>query len=379
MIAGIGGKVKYTRKTTKTMKSHNLEYIPALDHLRFLAASLVFVFHAFHQTVGGWKASPELYAWGFITEGHTGVSLFFVLSGFVFMTIGLQGEIRYAAFLKNRLLRIFPLFLLFFVIAISIGRDHFRPADLFYVLVSNLGLAPTSNHFITGAAWTISIEFGFYLVFPFLSRFSREQGPMYLLRWIGLLLIVKFAAFAVSEKATHMFYSTLIGRFDQFLWGMIAALLWNRYQVRIRGFARLLLPLAAFGIWSALAWQAREASFFLSQTRQFAWLWWGSLEAILWSLLMICYLGARLPWPSWLDRALCQGGRWSYSLYLWHCMVIFLIGHYAGYWMPFKDSLANAALNMALCFPLSLAIAALSYHTIEKPFLGLRAPYLKPV
>ena len=124
MIAGIGGKVKYTRKTTKTMKNHNLEYIPALDHLRFLAASLVFVFHAYHQTVGGWKASPELYAWGFITEGHTGVSLFFVLSGFVFMTIGLQGEIRYAAFLKNRLLRIFPLFLLFFVIAISIGRDQ---------------------------------------------------------------------------------------------------------------------------------------------------------------------------------------------------------------------------------------------------------------
>lgn len=59
------------------MKSKNLDYLPALDHLRLLAASLVFAFHAYHQTVGGWKSNQALAAWGFITEGHTGVTLFF--------------------------------------------------------------------------------------------------------------------------------------------------------------------------------------------------------------------------------------------------------------------------------------------------------------
>jgi peptidoglycan/LPS O-acetylase OafA/YrhL len=250
------------------------------------------------------------------------------------------------------------------------------------VLFSNLGLAPTSNHFITGAAWTISIEFSFYLVFPFLSRFSREHGLLFLLRLIALVLLVKLAAFAVTEKSTHMLYSTLIGRFDQFLWGMLAALFWHRYQLRIastsaaKHLSRVLLCLVALAIWFALSWQAREASFFLPQAKQVAWLWWGSVEAILWAAFMVCYVGARLPLPAWLDRWLCLGGTWSYSLYLWHALVIFLVSHYLGVWMPYADPLFNAGVNLLILFPIALSIAALSYYTIEKPFLGLRRAYL---
>jgi len=358
------------------MKSNNLEYLPSLDHLRLLAATLVFAFHAYHQTVGGWKAHTENPVWGLITEGHTGVSLFFVLSGFLFMTIGLQGEIRYWEFLRNRLLRIFPLFVFFFVVSISMARDAFRPTDIFYLLFSNLGLAPTSNHFITGAAWTISIEFSFYLIFPWLSRFSREQGIGFLLRLLLLIWVVKLASFAATEKSTHMLYSTLIGRFDQFIWGMLAALIWHQHRSLIEQVGRWLLPVAMLAIWAAVAWQANHASFFLSQPKQWAWLWWGSAEAILWALVMVCYVGARLPWSERLDRLLASAGQWSYSLYLWHATVIFLVGEYVGYVAFSSYSIINALLNMLFIFPFALLLAALSFHTIEKPFLSLRKRYL---
>jgi peptidoglycan/LPS O-acetylase OafA/YrhL len=71
------------------MKSKNVAYIPRLDHLRFFAATIVFYFHMSHYFWLGWKPASDN-AWaGIITEGHTGVGLFFTLSGFLFMLIAL--------------------------------------------------------------------------------------------------------------------------------------------------------------------------------------------------------------------------------------------------------------------------------------------------
>lgn len=361
------------------MKSRNINHIPALDHLRLLAATLVFAFHLFHQYFAHWQPVPQLPWLGPITEGHTGVSLFFVLSGFLFMCIGLQAEhIRYGSFIRNRFLRIFPLFVFFFFIAISVGRDEFRAGDVFYLFFSNLGQAPTSNSFITGAAWTISVEFTFYLAFPFLAHFVRTEGWSFLVRLIALMALVKLATYGVSARPTHMYYSTLVGRFDQFLWGMLAALVWQHYGELIRRHGRLLLVLAAILLWAALAWQARKASYFLPQPRQARWIFWGTAEAILWSALILGYLGARIPWPRPIARAISLGGEWSYSLYLWHGLLIYCASYYLGPWLPFESNPFNALANFCLLMPAALALAALSYYTIELPFLKLRGNYLTP-
>jgi peptidoglycan/LPS O-acetylase OafA/YrhL len=174
------------------MQSKNVAYIPRLDHLRFFAATIVFYFHMSHYFWLGWKPTSDN-AWaGIITEGHTGVGLFFTLSGFLFMLIALgTDKIDYKKFMINRVLRIFPLFIFVFIIAISMSRDVFTGSDIFYILFSNLGKAPTSNYFITGAAWTISIEFTFYAVFPFLAMFAKDRGIKYLIALIGLILVFK--------------------------------------------------------------------------------------------------------------------------------------------------------------------------------------------
>lgn len=368
------------------MRTLNATHLPALDHLRLLAALLVFAFHVLHLFYGHWQPQPQAAWLGIVVEGHTGVALFFVLSGFLFMHMALQsGSIEYAGFMRNRVLRIFPLFVVFFFVAISVGRDEFRPADILYLFFSNLGQAPTSQSFITGVAWTISVEFTFYLVFPFLAVFAKERGIGYLLRLLMLLLLMKLAAYAVSQRPTLMLYSTLVGRFDQFLWGMAAAVLWHRHQVWLCRNARWwLLPAALLMAWATTAWLARHASFFLPQPRQPAWVVWSTVEALAWCTVLLGYLSAGIRWPAMVGRALTHGAAWSYSFYFWHGLLLFTVQHYGGQWgyggqgsiwQPFASMPLNAALAFALLLPPTMALAAISYYTIEKPFLQLRRVY----
>lgn len=361
------------------MRSQNIGYLPKIDHLRFVAALLVFVFHLFHHQYGSWKPFPELAAYALITEGHTGVTLFFVLSGFLFMCIGLNAEtIKYTEFIKNRFLRIFPLYLLFFFVAISIGRDDFLPTDIFYLFFSNLGKSPTSDFFITGAAWTISIEFTFYLVFPFLAKFVKVEGALYLLRLLLLVWLIKVAAYVVSPKSTFMFYSTLIGRFDQFLIGMLAAVAWNQHATWLKKYGGVFLGVAIALLVAALFWQAKKASFFSypQVPKATVWIYWGTLEATLWALVVVGYLALQTAFPKLINSALIKFGECSYSFYLWHGLVIYLITYQYGAWAPTDSFKINLLANFCLMFPIAMAVSALSYYTIEKPFLALRGDYV---
>jgi peptidoglycan/LPS O-acetylase OafA/YrhL len=358
------------------MQSRNLDYQPRLDHLRCLAAMLVCLFHIFHYYYLHGQPAAERPWLGLLAEGHTGVGLFFTLSGFLFMTIALSGgAIDYANFVRNRFLRIFPLFVLVFFVAISIGRDDFKGYFPLYLFFSNLGEAPTSATFITGAAWTISLEFTFYLVFPFLARFTLERGAGYLWRLLLLLLVIKLAAYQVSPRSTHMFDSTLVGRFDQFLIGMLAAVLYTPRREWIKARTGVLLPLALLAVLFNSMLQARYASYFLPQPKQLFWISWSTQEALGWACLITTYQASSFRWPDWLERLLRRGGEISYSFYLLHGMVIYLAYTLVGPITVTGRVLVDGLLNTALIVPLCWLVSGLSYDTIEKPFLELRRKY----
>ena len=59
------------------MQSLNIQYNPRIDQLRWLAATLVFLFH-FHLEYRGLGGTGLSSPWAaLIIEGHTGVGLFF--------------------------------------------------------------------------------------------------------------------------------------------------------------------------------------------------------------------------------------------------------------------------------------------------------------
>ena len=359
------------------MKSSNLPYEPRLDHLRCAAAVLVFLFHVYHCYYLNWKPNAESPWFGLISEGHTGVSLFFVLSGFIFMTIALYNDqINYKQFMFNRVLRIAPLFLFIFFIAISLGRDGFKAYYIFYTLFSNLGEAPTSGTFITGAAWTISIEFTFYLIFPFLARFFKEEGVTYMIKLLAIVLMVKFASYYVSEESTHMYYSTLIGRIDQFLIGMVFAHLYFYYNQQFKRFGLPIFLISLLLVFGNSFLQARYFSYFLDDPNQKFWITWSFQEAFGWGWLILGYLLLPIKIPPLIDRFMNEIGRVSYSFYLLHGMVILLAHKIIGELSPFSNNYFNAFFNAVALFLIVWFVAHLSYQTIEKPFLNMRAKYV---
>lgn len=359
------------------MQSLNIQYNPRIDQLRWLAATLVFLFH-FHLEYRGLGGTGLSSPWGaLIIEGHTGVGLFFTLSGFLFMLIALhQKTIAYGDFIRNRVLRILPLYLVIFLVATSIGRDNFKPEDLLYLFVSNLGLAPTSGTPITGAAWTISLEFMFYMVFPFLARFAMESGIRYLAGWLVLLLFFKAAAFTVNTNSTLMYFSTFVGRFDQFLIGMIAAMLYARHSARLHRIAPLLvLGSLALVMWNT-AQMHRIASFSAGTSPHSPfWIVWSMIESGGWALLILGWTAFQPRLPAIVERVLSHGGKISFSFYLLHMALLHLLAKQVGVVRPFEIGWLDTLFMIVATYAGTWALASLSYRIIEEPFLRMRRRY----
>ena len=142
----------------------------SLTGLRGVAAVMVMAYHFVLRL-------PDAEGWqhGLLSRGYLAVDLFFILSGFVLAhahgAAFAAGTDRrtYARFLVARLARIYPLYLL--VALESGGMRLWRTGGLSpsvlglnLALLQGWGLADS----LEGAAWSVSTEWGAYLVFPLL-------------------------------------------------------------------------------------------------------------------------------------------------------------------------------------------------------------------
>jgi len=69
------------------VKSSTGSHFIALDHVRALAAFLVFVWHFLHARPSvpvPFAYTPSIFPFALLDEGHTGVALFMTLSGYLF-------------------------------------------------------------------------------------------------------------------------------------------------------------------------------------------------------------------------------------------------------------------------------------------------------
>ena len=368
------------------MKSTNFGYIPALDHLRGFAAVLVLFFHSSHfishkltystpYDPANWARAGNPFS-ALAIEGHTAVSLFFLLSGFVFTVGSLQKKLNYLGFYRNRLLRTYPLFLFFLILGIAFNTENFS----IVALLQSVFFMANSDTAINGGAftfvfWSIAVEWHFYLLFPFLLICVQKRGWKLLLGLILALLVVRTGAYFAGADMRVLSYWTIVGRLDQFLVGMLSGIYYRTCfvagkrldYVAIGGASLVLMLLFGFNQLGG------------GGANNNLWIFWPTLEATAWAIFLIGYLSIARHFHRLVGNALVALGTISYSIYMGHYLVLdFFLRHDWDSLWRLGDPVATAVLNtFVLMLPLVLLLAVITYFLVERPFLLRRRSYMR--
>lgn len=360
------------------MKSLNSQYLSRIDHLRFIAATFVVFVHSYAAFGGGDSNNPFI---KFMLAGDTGVTLFLVLSGFLFTIISNGGkkEISYKIFIFNRFIRIFPLLAVAWITAMSLSRGTANFSDaLTLFLFSNLQSSPLLAHF--GQTWTIAVEFQFYLIFPFLALFLNRYGVKYIvylsvfwLLWRTMIVSIYGGNLGTSAYLNnHYYYLTMIGRFDQLLIGMVFGYVYLNYSNKFSN--PFFFIGSIFLVFFSLI-QLRNEGLWYIPTPFVTSL--SYLEACMWGVFILTYLSSSMKIPKIIDSSLSRLGEVSFSEYILHGIVLYSFHKTFGTLHFTENANFNACLNFAIILPIILVFSKLCFELIEKPFLGFRKRYAK--
>lgn len=338
----------------------------SIDHLRALAAFMVLYWHYIHGLGISTAYVPEQPFMCLFKQGHIGVALFFVISGFIFTYLYWNKEsINYKQFIKKRFLRIFPL--LFLLVIFANTKKLLTPddtKDLFMLLGPGVY-----------GMWSIVVEFQFYLFFPALITFIKTNWPgkkvfIPLLGLIVLGYLFRLQGGAYQEMA----YYSIFGRIDQLVMGSITALFVMNYQDSV--FRRkypyveyLILLLSLFLLTFYLAWFTLNGGFYhFPKHYKHIWLFDPTILGLLFSGLVFSWYLIAENFSGKISRFFSYLGMISYSTYMIHFITIPLAkgGHFT-----FCNNLFISGSIACLVFmlPITYFFSMLLYEFIERPFL----------
>ena len=225
-------------------------YIPALTGVRAMAAYLVFISHFAYIFDGGF---PQIIR-RFLGEFHIGVSIFFVLSGFL-ITFRYYEKFHLTAdwfkqYLKNRVARIYPMYFLLTIGAFvyyfitkdeSITKGSGNPIALMFLNITFVR-GFFYQFWDTGIAqgWSLTVEECFYFSAPIIFLIAKRYGRLYL-QPIVITLFAVLMVLIFRNVNWHGFFGnftfvmlfTFFGRCFEFFVGVQLA----RYVLK-NGFTR---------------------------------------------------------------------------------------------------------------------------------------------
>ena len=374
-------------------------HLPALDGLRGLAIVLVFLVHY----GGGAKSSflPLRIAGLAVQAGWTGVTLFFILSGFLIS--GILWDARdqphpWRNFYMRRVLRIFPLYYaaLALVILAATFAHHTRLAwtHLYiYALyiqniplpfnAGNLGSPLELAHF-----WSLAVEEQFYLIWPFLLLRLRTLGQARALCLAVFLLSAAFRVFAwfclpalpnpLHPELHRVFYGAYgftLSRVGELAAGGYLAICYRdpAYWQRLKRCAPALFFAGAAGFLAAAA----HAGTLTDECAE------GYMAGLL--CMTLCFSGLLVlslepgivnRFASW--RLLRWLGGISYGFYIFHVLFMHQYEAIARSLAPHAGNNVIFGLEFIVAGTLTTAMAFLSFRFFESWFLRLRSRYRTP-
>ncbi len=338
-----------------------------LDQLtttRFFAALSVVLYH-------GGRELSILSSFPMLTAGPTAVNYFFVLSGFV-ITLAYyrpHEKIDFRNYLIARFSRIYPVYILSFVLTCIYYLDlmaKIKAGKIWANIFLYQAWIPDYALSFNIAAWSLSVELFFYLLFPFLILFVKRQSDTKVV-WISL------GFWAISQVV----HSTLLTTFtpeqlnllnyfppfhlNSFLLGLAGGVwyLVNSTRRRINQSINRVVLLGSVGI-VLLAITLREyGSFFPRKFSMDAGLLAPFFLIIVLALALdTTNLSKRLSHP-WLVSL----GDSSYALFILHIPFLWLFTRFldmAGISIPF-------GLTFSIHVTVSIILSILVFKYLERP------------
>jgi peptidoglycan/LPS O-acetylase OafA/YrhL len=341
-----------TAATTPTER-WRLGYRPALDGIRGIAILLVLLSHA--------KLGP------FSGGGLTGVTLFFVLSGYLITSLLLReherdGRISLRAFYLRRARRLLPALAALVVVVtivallVGAGRDALTDAAAAIFYVGNWATIPDGGLGLGALShtWSLAVEEHFYLLWPLamivmLPRLSRRGMLSMLAIGIVASVAMRFWLVAGDASAQRVAFGSDT-RAEALLVGCAIALLPAVPRSRLAPVVPVLplLALAVAGV--MMRYTPNGLTIGLS------------MVAVASAFAVVSVADGR-GWLGW--RPLAYLGRISYGVYLWHYPLMFGLAVHFGW--------EGTAWGVAMVV-VSIGVAAASYRWIESPFLARERP-----
>jgi peptidoglycan/LPS O-acetylase OafA/YrhL len=359
------------------MKSTSGQHYLALDHVRAFAALMVFVWHFTHSHYGypvPFEFVPSVFFLALFDEGHTGVSLFMALSGYLFAKLLDGKNVHYGLFFWNRFLRLVPLLALVMVVfgvrkVLADPTPTLAAAVASYAHTLMLGaIYPTWP----SGGWSITVEVHFYLLLPLLLWLRKHKGWTLAL-WVGVLVALRWAYFVAHGEVQSLSYWTIVGRFDQFALGILA------FEFRRLVTQRHALVAAALLLFAVLYWQFDRLGGYhdAAQAVRAWWVFLPTLEGLAYGIAIAYYDSTFKPRQTGLSALWGRYGEYSYSIYLLHGFVVFWAARNIDQLVLPLSNFYVALPVAVLCFLAMYPISWLSYRYIESPFLRYRRNYLR--
>ncbi len=316
-------------------------------------------------------------------RGFLGVDLFFVLSGFLIVTLLLRerathGSISLKKFYIRRTLRIFPPYyalltglavLYLFAPGLNTASGFWTCLPFYLTYTSNWSIAQAAN---LGIMWSLATEEQFYLVWPAVEKYLRS-------RWLGVALIgvivlnqlINFGLFdnffawlygmdsvpplwildtTFTPIAFGVVIAHLLHREETFGW--LAAFLSNRYSPVL---LLLSLLIALVYLPADLSGWPRLLIHFLMA------IWLASLVIREDHYLHVCLAA----------KPIAFVGTISYGIYLYHMFVFYFIDKLGN-----RFGLHSLEVLFVLKVAATIAFAFLSYRWLEKPCLRLKQRFV---
>ncbi len=356
---------------------------PGLNGVRFVAAFLVIVDHT--ELFKSYLGYPTLWSNSYSAYlGAYGVSIFFVLSGFLITYLLLEEQqetpIRIRHFYLRRILRIWPLYYLILVLGFFVipHMDFFQVPIysrdmgdslprllLFLGLAANVAFVYLPTVPFANVLWSVAVEEQFYLFWPHVVRIKRK------LLWIMLALLAGYLALKFYAGSLDRQFELLVirTRFSAMIIGGIGAyLVFNQKGVIQFLHSRVLqVVLLVLFVCMGMDW---------IDFKSFTWIQ-DELISLVVCGLIINIATNPMSLLSLENRVFAYFGKLSYGLYVYHLFAVVLVLEVIPVVIDFQalPDWIGYPLTLGTILGLTTGISHLSYRYFESYFLKKKVKF----